>query len=174
MSTRYVTWIDGREAVVEIVSRDGDRVRAKLEVDGEPAKEVSFQKVDRPGGSYQILLDDGRVLDGRVLTSDQRNFTVTQGKQRIDVKAIDEMESYLGGGAMDDDGGKVTVSMPGRVVKLLVAEGDAVEEGQPLLIVEAMKMENEVKAGRSGTVERIAVSEGESVEADATLMEVGD
>jgi len=174
MSTRYVTWIDGREAVVEIVGRDGDHVQAKIEVEGESSQEISFQKVDRPGGSYQLLLDDGRVLDGRVMTSDKRNFTVTQGSQRVDVKAIDEMESYLGGGAMDEDEGKVTVSMPGRVVKLLVSEGDSVEEGQPVLIVEAMKMENEVKAGRSGSVERIAVSEGESVEADATLMEIGD
>ena len=174
MSTRYVTWIDGQEAVVEIVSREGDSVRAKIEIEGSDTQEISFQKVERPGGSYQVLLDDGRVLDGRVMSSDNRTYTVTQGKPRVDVKAIDEMESYLGGGAMDDDGGKVTVSMPGRVVKLLVAEGDTVEEGQPLLIVEAMKMENEVKAGRSGTVERIAVVEGESVEADATLMEVGD
>jgi biotin carboxyl carrier protein len=174
MSARYLTFVDGREAVVEIVGRDGDRVNAKVELEDGEVQELTFQKVERPGGSYQLLLDDGRVLDGRVMTTDNRTFTVTQGPQRVEVKAIDEMESYLGGGGMDEDESKVTVSMPGRVVKLLVSEGDTVEEGQPVLIVEAMKMENEVKAGRTGVVTRIAVSEGESVEADATLVEIGD
>jgi pyruvate carboxylase subunit B len=174
MSSRYLTWIDGREAVVEILSRQGDQVRAKVEFEGEDATEMTFEKIDRPGGSYQLLLKNGKVLDGRVMTSDQRTFTVTQGSGRVEVKAVDEMESYLGGAGMDDDDGCVTVSMPGRIVKLLVSEGDAVEEGQALLIVEAMKMENEVKAGRAGTIAHIAVSEGDSVEADATLMEIAE
>ena len=174
MSKRYITSIDGREALVEIESRQDGRIQANVTMDGEEVQRVSFEQSERPGGSYQVLLDDSRVITGRIMSHDGRTYTVTQGKSRFDVKAIDEMESYLGGGAMDEDGGKVTVSMPGRVVKILVSEGDSVEEGQPLLIVEAMKMENEVKAGRGGTVERIAVAEGESVEADATLMEIGD
>jgi biotin carboxyl carrier protein len=59
-------------------------------------------------------------------------------------------------------------------VKLLVAQGDTVEAGQPVLIVEAMKMENEVKAGRAGVVLKFNVAEGDSVEADAVLAEIGD
>ena len=64
--------------------------------------------------------------------------------------------------------------MPGKVIKAMVAVGDAVEQGQPVLIIEAMKMENEVKAGREGVVTAIHVSAGQSVEADVVLMEIGD
>ena len=61
--------------------------------------------------------------------------------------------------------------MPGRVVRILVAEGDAVEEGQPVIVVEAMKMENELKSPVSGTVQRLCAQEGEQVQARTTLIE---
>ena len=56
----------------------------------------------------------------------------------------------------------------------MVEVGDAVEQGQPVLIIEAMKMENEVKSGREGVVKAIHVKPGQSVEADVVLMEIGD
>ena len=60
--------------------------------------------------------------------------------------------------------------MPGRVVRLLVAEGDAFQAGQGLVVVEAMKMENELTADRDGKVVSIAVETGQSVEGGALLM----
>ena len=60
--------------------------------------------------------------------------------------------------------------MPGRVVKLLVAQGDAVKTGDPLLVVEAMKMENRVQAPIDGKVETIHVKEGDEVNPDETLI----
>jgi biotin carboxyl carrier protein len=60
--------------------------------------------------------------------------------------------------------------MPGRVVKVLVKSGDTVAARQPLVIVEAMKMENELRAPRAGTVADVRVSEGQSVEANAVLV----
>ena len=62
--------------------------------------------------------------------------------------------------------------MPGIVVSLLVGEGDAVEEGQPLLVLEAMKMQNEIAASVAGVVKRIHISEGEAVSAGAKLVEL--
>jgi biotin carboxyl carrier protein len=59
---------------------------------------------------------------------------------------------------------EVRAQIPGRVVSVLVAVGDTVQAGQPLLSVEAMKMENEVRAPRPGTIGRVAVSAGERVE----------
>jgi glutaconyl-CoA/methylmalonyl-CoA decarboxylase subunit gamma len=63
--------------------------------------------------------------------------------------------------------------MPGRVVKVLVAEGDQVEAGAPLIVVEAMKMENELVSARSGTVRKVHVARGQTVEGGARLVEVG-
>lgn len=64
----------------------------------------------------------------------------------------------------------VRAPIPGRVAKLLVAEGQSVTPGQGLLVLEAMKMENEIKAGRSGIVQAIRVTEGAAVEAAAELL----
>ena len=60
--------------------------------------------------------------------------------------------------------------MPGRIVKVLVAAGDAVTAGQPLLVMEAMKMENEIRAPKAGTVADLRVAEGASVDAHAVLL----
>jgi biotin carboxyl carrier protein len=65
---------------------------------------------------------------------------------------------------------RLLAAMPGKVVRLLVKPGDRVEAGQPLVVVEAMKMENELRAGRSGTVTEIHVKEGASVEAGSQLV----
>ena len=66
----------------------------------------------------------------------------------------------------------VSARIPGRVVRLWVAEGDTVESGQRLLAIEAMKMENEVRAVRAGTVESIRVAVGSGVELGAELLTV--
>jgi biotin carboxyl carrier protein len=60
--------------------------------------------------------------------------------------------------------------MPGRVIKVLVAPGDEVAVGQPVLVVEAMKMENELKAKTAGTVAEVHVAVGDTVEGNAKLV----
>ncbi|MBZ5555810.1 MAG: acetyl-CoA carboxylase biotin carboxyl carrier protein subunit [Acidobacteriia bacterium] len=60
--------------------------------------------------------------------------------------------------------------MPGKVVRVLVAPGETVKARQPLVVVEAMKMENELRAGRDGTVSEIHAREGVSVDAGALLI----
>ena len=75
----------------------------------------------------------------------------------------------LGAGNGDQ---RVVAPMPGKVVKVLVAVGDSVEAPQGLVVVEAMKMENELTVSRAGTVSKIEVSEGASVEAGRLLMVV--
>jgi len=65
---------------------------------------------------------------------------------------------------------KIVAPMPGRVVRVLVAAGDAVESRQPVVVVEAMKMENELRSPKAGTVRDVAVQAGASVEAGRVLM----
>jgi biotin carboxyl carrier protein len=180
MGMRYITWIDGEEATVEIIEVDGDRVRACISSpvgdDGEVSeREVSFRSVPRDGSAYQLLVGDGEVLTGHLLSGPrgQRRVTTHAG-QRVDVSVIAERDAWLEGGGMSQDAGQVTVAMPGLVVKTLVSVGDSVDVGTPLMIIEAMKMENEVKAERAGVVLKIAVNEGDPVEADVLLLEIGD
>ena len=74
------------------------------------------------------------------------------------------------GGALDSGPLRVVAPMPGKVVRLLVKTGDAVHPRQPVVVVEAMKMENELRADRGGTVAEIHTREGVSVEAGALLV----
>lgn len=79
-------------------------------------------------------------------------------------------------GRKDDGAGvgsgpqRLSAPMPGKVVRVLVAPGEAVRARQPLVVVEAMKMENELRAGRDGTVSEIHAREGVSVDAGALLI----
>lgn len=68
--------------------------------------------------------------------------------------------------------GELNAPMPGKILEVLVSEGDQVELGDPVAILEAMKMENELKAPVSGVISSIAVSEGDSLEKDALILKV--
>ena len=77
--------------------------------------------------------------------------------------------SAMSGGG-DAAGGDVVAPMPGFVRQVLVSAGDAVAEGEPLLVLEAMKMEHTLRAPRAGEVARIDVSEGEQVSRGVSLI----
>jgi biotin carboxyl carrier protein len=78
----------------------------------------------------------------------------------------------LGTAHGDHGSQRVVAPMPGKVIRVLVGAGDAVKARQPLVVVEAMKMENELRAGRDGHVTAIHVREGASVDAGALLIEL--
>jgi len=173
MGTKYLTWLGGEEATVEILSREDQTIVARVG-EGEEAREFTFDRAAGRQGAFHVLEPDGAAWGGRVTDTGKGEQSVRLGAFRVPVKVVSERDAWMGGGGMDEDEGAVRVAMPGLVVKLLVAEGDAVVAGQPVLIVEAMKMENEVKAGRDGVVTKFHVAEGESVVADAILAEIGD
>jgi len=85
------------------------------------------------------------------------------------IQAVDPRRKALrlAGGSSQ---GLLKTSMPGRVVRLLVDVGSNVEKGDPIIVVEAMKMENEMKAPTQGVVKEIFVAEGEAVEAGSSLV----
>jgi biotin carboxyl carrier protein len=85
------------------------------------------------------------------------------------MRALAAALGQKGGAAAE---GSVTSPMPGRILKVLVAEGDAVEAGAPLVVVEAMKMENELSATKSGIVRKVHVTPGQNVESGARLVEI--
>ena len=91
--------------------------------------------------------------------------------QRIPVTLQDPKRLRHGAGAEGQAGGRATLTspMPGKVVRLLAAVGDEVAEGQGVLVVEAMKMQNEVQAPKAGKVAAISVSEGQTVNAGESL-----
>ncbi|MCP4705919.1 MAG: biotin/lipoyl-binding protein [candidate division Zixibacteria bacterium] len=104
---------------------------------------------------------------------------VKDNKSYVDINgvllelAIPSDDNGFGGGAGSvGEKDKVFAPMPGKVVKLLVSEGDEVTKKQPLVIVEAMKMENQVNSPSDGKVKKINFSDGDQVDTDTPIIEL--
>lgn len=107
------------------------------------------------------------------IDGDGPNFTATvEGKSfQIEIPdAAPVAKKKRGGSGKKKKGGTVSANIPGKVVTVEVEEGQRVEEGQVILILEAMKMQNEIQAPVSGTVSKVHCSEGEAIEANVPLV----
>jgi biotin carboxyl carrier protein len=143
----YRVSVDGNEFMVD--GKKTGHTNFSLIVDNR-----SFEiEVDAKGDEYRVLVDG-------------RNYRVTlMDERRVRTSAAGDAGKVQGRQA-------VSVPMPGKVIAILVAEGDTVEKGQGLVIVEAMKMENEVRSPIAGEVKEIKVKQGETIEGGATLLVV--
>ncbi|MBI4914166.1 MAG: biotin/lipoyl-binding protein [Acidobacteria bacterium] len=126
---------------------------------------------------YSVIID-GKTVDVSLDTvknpdPDVHAFRATLFDGTYDFQLQDPMKGLLAGaGGAAGSGGILTAPMPGKVVKILVAQGDRVEEGQTLLILEAMKMQNDYKSTASGRIKALHVAEGAAVETGASLVTV--
>jgi 3-methylcrotonyl-CoA carboxylase alpha subunit len=161
---------DGEEHVVEARREIGLSRRGsvwKLVAEGEASiVEVLFVE---DGGIRAAV--DGRVLEGEFAT-DGRDVLISIGSSvwRLERPAAPDVEGALAGS--EADRASLTAPMPGTVVKVLVGEGDEVVEGQTLLVLEAMKMEQSVAAPHAGTVSTLPYPEGARVPGGAVLAEI--
>lgn len=163
---RYITTVEGRQFLVEIVD---DK---HLSVDGK-VYEVDFESVS--GQPVYSLIVDGKSHEAYVAQGDE-NWQVLLRGRLFPVTVEDEREKRLrsaaGGGVAEAGEFHLKAPMPGLVVAIHVAEGQAVQKGQVLLILESMKMQNELKSPRDGTIGRLRVKAGETVEQKQTLLSV--
>jgi len=98
-------------------------------------------------------------------------YVIVVGLRRYLVELRDPRRWRRAGSALEAEGPQEIVApMPGRIVKVLVAEGQEVSRGQGLLVIEAMKMQNELRAPRAGRIERVYMEEGRGVETGARLV----
>ena len=98
-------------------------------------------------------------------------YEVTVGLRRYIVELRDPRRWRRRGSSFETEGPQEIVApMPGKIVKTLVSEGQEVKSNQGLLVIEAMKMQNELRAPRAGRVERVYLTEGQGVEAGTRLL----
>jgi biotin carboxyl carrier protein len=120
-----------------------------------------------------LRLEDGTQFS-LVHHRDGTKHEISLGGATLQVEIIDPAAAKR---RRNDDhmgaSGIVKALMPGRVVRVLVSKGDAVRKGEGLLILEAMKMENEIQAPAAGTVDELFVTAGQTVEAGADLAHIG-
>lgn len=169
MKTQYTVPVGDEQRKVAIEPRDNGAYN--VTVDGETVV-VDAQEVGHR--EYHLLLGDeahGFLVDGEA----PEIWIHTDGTA-IEVQLMDErLEARMaatGSGLNRSADGTVAISapMPGKVVKCLVQEGQQVSEGQGVIVVEAMKMENELKSMVSGKVMAVKVEEGDNVDAGVCLV----
>jgi biotin carboxyl carrier protein len=120
----------------------------------------------RVDGHVVDLTTEGTPPDLGVIASGHRSYVrVESDRQRAAAAAA----KHTGG----SDDALVRSPMPGRIVRVLVSSGDEVQIGQPLVVIEAMKMENELKSKRAGKVVEVHVAQGATVEGNAKLLRLG-
>jgi biotin carboxyl carrier protein len=165
---KYVVDVGGRSVVVEL---DGEIARVG-------ATEVRVGLADLPGTPVSLLTLGNvvhRVGVGR--GAGRGRYTLSIDGRRFEVEALDErthaIRQLSAAAAAPAGPAPLVAPMPGLIVRVNVAAGDAVQAGQGLVVMEAMKMENELRAAAAGVVKAVRVTPGTAVERGATLVELG-
>jgi len=154
--------IDDRAEDLELLTSNGDTCLFRLGTES-PPRQASVVAVEP--SVYSVLLD-GTSYDVRIAGS-----VVEVGDRRFHIDVIDPRDWRQSASAAAAGGRQqVIASMPGKVVRVLVAEGDEMEAGQGLVVVEAMKMQNEMQAPKSGRVTSVTVAAGDTVAAGQVLV----
>ena len=142
-------------------------------VDGTPV-DVDFERLE--GGPVRSLLLDGRSHRLSASRSGSERWDLYLRGRRLAATVVDErtraIREMTGAGAGPSGPRPIVAPMPGMVVRIEVAEGDVVQAGQGVVIVEAMKMENELASEADAVVARVLVSEGQAVEKDEVLVDL--
>jgi len=157
--------LSGRKSRIVELERNGGGWRVHL--DGQP---IEADAVEIAPYTFSILLN-GRSYEIRVTPAPDGKLKLQTGTHEFTAEVIDP-RSWSGRrhGHVEAEGRQQIVApMPGKVVRLLVKAGDRVEAGQGLFVVEAMKMQNEIRSPKSGTVERVLAKEGQAVNAGEVL-----
>jgi biotin carboxyl carrier protein len=141
--------------------------RWEISLDGKP---VDADAVEIAPNTLSLILD-GQSYEVRITHSANGVLELQTGLQEFSAEVVDP-RAWRGRrhGALEVEGRQqVTAPMPGKVIRILVQAGDKVEAGQGLFVVEAMKMQNEIRSPKGGTVERLHVKEGQPVNAGEAL-----
>jgi biotin carboxyl carrier protein len=163
---RYYVTIRGRERVVDVA--EGANGKASVTLDGRP---VEADLVELHGATLHSLLLDGHSRE-MVIEREGDRVDVWLDGERIEAVVRDEVSRAIAAVLKAPAAGPSAVEapMPGVVVSVPVKVGDAVEAGQPVVVVEAMKMQNELVAEMAGVVASVDVKPGQTVDRGAILV----
>ncbi len=166
-------------------------MKFEIQLEGANGKTTRVVELERDGGAYRVLLDGQRV-DADVVEITANTISVLLNGQAFEVHVTPTLDGRLKlqtgpheftadvvdprawagrkHGALEAEGRQqVMAPMPGKLIRVLVKAGDAVEAGQGLAVIEAMKMQNEIRSPKRGKVERVLMKEGQNVSAGEIL-----
>jgi biotin carboxyl carrier protein len=166
-------------------------MKFEVQLSGRSGEKTSIVELERVAAGWRVILD-GQIIDAdaveiaphtfsillngqsheiRVTPASGGKLILQTGAQEFTAEVIDP-RSWSGrrpGHTEAEGRQQILAPMPGKIVRWLVKAGDRVEAGQGLLVVEAMKMQNEIRSPKSGTVERVLAKEGQPVTAGEVL-----
>jgi biotin carboxyl carrier protein len=160
---KYYAMVGANEYEIEI---DGEDIRVNgepVEVNLAPTGEADLYSILYNGNSYELLLEVSRYNYSVMVRGEQYQVLIEDERTR-------RLNAARGQSNLPEGEFAVRAPIPGMVGKVLVAEGEQIEENQPLLILEAMKMENEIRSPRACTVKKIEVAPGQRVEQNAVMI----
>jgi biotin carboxyl carrier protein len=162
---KYVVLVDGRAIEVEV---DGERITV-----GGQSYHATFGRI--PGTPLRQLVLDDRPVTLSVEPLGQGRWALSLAGERSEVEVLDERTRHIrtltASGDQRPKADVLRAPMPGMVVRINARPGDSVIAGVGLVVLEAMKMENELKAAASGRVKAVRVNPGEAVEKGQVLLE---
>jgi biotin carboxyl carrier protein len=162
---KLIVTIEGHSFEVELDRISPDNPHLIIRVDGEPVH-VIHPDLDTPPGNLEWLVINDRPYE-ITLDRTQRCIKDSRGRYPVELQEKSVVVNYP-----SRTNGTVQAPIPGQIRQVLVSPGEEVETGQALLVLEAMKMANEIRAPHGGTVNSIHVAAGDTVARDTLLIEI--
>ena len=159
----YEVLIDGKPHKLEL-AREGNRWLCRLD-----GREIETDALVARRDVMSVVIDGTAYEVKRERTATDLHLWVKNSRFGVEVRDPRSLRSRKAAGAGAEGPQKVLAPMPGKVVRVLLTAGSAVEAGQGVVVVEAMKMQNELKSAKKGTVKQVLVAEGASVTAGEVL-----
>lgn len=162
----YEISLDGVEESIEILSRDGNKIEVMV---GD--RKYNLDIVEVENGIYSILLN-GKSYNVELSPIQNKKYSVNTLYNSFETEIIDAESRYMNSrkGDVDEEQSFISTPMPGKIVKILVEEGQEVKAGETLVIVSAMKMESEYKVLTDKKVKDILVKEGDNIDGHQPLI----
>jgi biotin carboxyl carrier protein len=161
----HLTTSTGKQSHIVELERNGERWKVTLD-----GQSIEADVIEITPNTISVLLD-GQSFEFHIAPSPDGTLKLHTGHQEFSAEVADP-RAWRGRrhSALEAEGRQQVVApMPGKVIRVLVKAGDKVEAGQGLMVVEAMKMQNEIRSPKSGTVERLIATEGQPVNAGEVL-----
>lgn len=159
----YDITIDGKNHRLELNRSDG---RWQCRLDG---RELQMDAILSRRDVLSVIIEGKSYEVKRELSATDLHLWVGPVRYAAEVRDPRSLRSRKGAGAEEAGPRKLVAPMPGKVVRVLVAEKTQVEAGQGIIVVEAMKMQNEIKSPKAGVVQKLVASDGAAVNAGDIL-----
>lgn len=159
--------VNGKTYDIELLSKEGNRVQIKL--NGEV---IDIDAVLTETGFCSIIYKD-RSYNAECVNPSEGRYVVTSNFRRYEIDLNNPRKKYLRNNSCNDyDNAQdcIKAPMPGKIISVLVTAGQMVRKGDPLVVMEAMKMQSTYTASQDAVVDKVSVEEGDAVLSGQTLI----